>query len=204
MEHQTRRISVARLAAVLAVSLALAACEAAAPSPAPAATQAPAQSPTQPPATEATATQAPAPAATGTAAPAATEAPPPAAAAAAKLNLNTATADDFLQIPNVGQRMVREFMEYRPYDSIQQFRREIGKYVDAAQVAEYEKHVYVPVSPNNADAETLQQLPGVDQAAAEALIAARPFATRDDFLKKLAELVPAVDLAAAAAYVEAE
>jgi len=47
-------------------------------------------------------------------------------------------------------------------------------------------------------------LPGVSQAAAEALIAARPHATRDDFLKKLAELVPAGDLAAAGAYLEAE
>lgn len=121
-----------------------------------------------------------------------------------KLNLNTATGDDFLTVPNVGNRMVREFMEYRPYDSIQQFRREIGKYVDDATVAEYEKYVYVPVSPNNADAPTLQQLPGVDAAIAEQLIAARPFATKDDFLKKLGELIPADQLAAAAGYVEAQ
>ena len=46
-----------------------------------------------------------------------------------KLNLNTATREQFLTIPGVGDRMVREFEEYRPYASIQQFRREIGKYV---------------------------------------------------------------------------
>ena len=62
-----------------------------------------------------------------------------------KLNLNTAAADEFLSVPGVGARMVREFMEYRPYASILQFRREIGKYIDAEQVAAYEVSVYVPV-----------------------------------------------------------
>ena len=41
-------------------------------------------------------------------------------------------------IPDFGNRMVREFFEYQPYVSIQQFRREIGKYVDDEQVASYE------------------------------------------------------------------
>ena len=64
-----------------------------------------------------------------------------------KVNLNTANGDDFLAaIPGLGNRMVREFQEYRPYVSIQQFRKEIGKYVDDAQVAEYEKYVYVPIA----------------------------------------------------------
>jgi DNA uptake protein ComE-like DNA-binding protein len=121
-----------------------------------------------------------------------------------KLNLNTATAEDFVTIPNVGQRMVREFMEYRPYTSIQQFRREIGKYVDAAQVAEYEKYVYVPVSPNDADAATLQQLPGVDQATADKLIAARPYDSGDAFLKQLAQYVTPEQLTVAGIYVAAQ
>ena len=47
--------------------------------------------------------------------------------AKAKLNLNTASANDFLaNIPGLGNRMVHEFEEYRPYRSIQQFRREMG------------------------------------------------------------------------------
>src|SRR5689334_22329362 len=80
--------------------------------------------------------------------------------ACAKLNLNSETeAELTTTIPNFSSRMVREFFEYRPYVSIQQFRREIGKYVDASQVAEYEKYVYVPVDPNASDAETLKQLP---------------------------------------------
>ncbi|MFN8556797.1 MAG: hypothetical protein U0531_05415 [Dehalococcoidia bacterium] len=39
---------------------------------------------------------------------------------------------------------------------------ELGKYVSQDQVREWEKFVYVPVNPNQADAETLQQLPGVN------------------------------------------
>ena len=59
------------------------------------------------------------------------------AAGSAKANLNTASGDDFMSaVPGLGNRMVREFMEYRPYVSIQQFRKEIGKYMDNAQVAE--------------------------------------------------------------------
>jgi DNA uptake protein ComE-like DNA-binding protein len=105
----------------------------------------------------------------------------------AKLNLNEATGEQFTAtIPGFSSRMVREFLEYRPYVSIQQFRREIGKYVDASQVAEYEKYVYVPVDPNASDAETLKQLPGVDDALAETIISSRPYTTGEAFGQILA------------------
>ena len=57
------------------------------------------------------------------------------------LNLNTATPEDLLTIPGVGNRLVREFLEYRPYISMQQFRREIGKYVSDEEVARLERYV---------------------------------------------------------------
>ena len=121
--------------------------------------------------------------------------------AKAKLNLNTASENDFLtNIPELGKRMVHEFEEYRPYRSIQQFRREMGKYVDAAKVAEYEKYVYVPVAENEADAATLQQIPGLDAAEAEALMTERPFASPDAFLSKLSEKVSTEELAVAKTY----
>ena len=57
-----------------------------------------------------------------------------------KINLNDMTSEELLNtIPDFSQRMVREFFEYQSYISIQQFRREIGKYVDEAQVTEYEQ-----------------------------------------------------------------
>lgn len=133
---------------------------------------------------------------------AATELPAATAAAAlpAKINLNTANGDDFLTIPGVGNRMVREFLEYRPYTSIGQFRREIGKYVDANQVAAYEQYVFVPIDVNASDAATLQQLPGVTEASAADLIAGRPYASAAAFLEKLAASVSTAELAAAPGY----
>ena len=119
----------------------------------------------------------------------------------AKLNLNTVTGDELLAtIPSFPSRMVREFQEYRPYVSIQQFRQEIGKYVDDTQVAEYEKYVYVPISINDSDSETLQQIPGLDSTEADSLISGRPYASTDAFLEKLSGFVSADELTIAKSY----
>jgi predicted DNA-binding helix-hairpin-helix protein len=59
------------------------------------------------------------------------------------VNLNTASDADILSIPGVGQRMLREFKEYRPYKNIEQFRREIGKYEDKNEIARLERYVTI-------------------------------------------------------------
>lgn len=126
------------------------------------------------------------------------------ATACTKLNLNILTEDQLMAtIPGFSSRMVREFFEYRPYVSIQQFRREIGKYVDANQLAEYEKYVYVPVSANDSDADTLIQLPGVDATIAANLIAGRPYASDEAFLSALAASIGDQQVAPAACYMGA-
>jgi DNA uptake protein ComE-like DNA-binding protein len=102
-----------------------------------------------------------------------------------KLSLNDATGEQFAMIPGVGRRMVREFLEYRPYISIDQFRREMGKYVDADTVAAYEKYLYVPVSFNESDLATLMQIPGMTTEFAQALIDGRPYETKDAFLDNI-------------------
>ena len=61
------------------------------------------------------------------------------------INLNTATDEQILLIPGVGNRMLREFKEYRPYTALAQFHREIGKYVDNTELARLEQYVFVPV-----------------------------------------------------------
>jgi len=58
-------------------------------------------------------------------------------------NLNTTAEADFKMIPGVGDRMAHEFEEYRPYSSIEQFRKEIGKYVDDKELARLERFVYL-------------------------------------------------------------
>ena len=59
------------------------------------------------------------------------------------IDLNKASAKEIMLIPGVGARMRHEFEEYRPYTSIEQFRREIGKYVDKDEVARLEKYVRI-------------------------------------------------------------
>lgn len=59
------------------------------------------------------------------------------------LDLNNASGDEILLIPGVGDRMLHEFEEYRPYRGIEEFRREIGKYVDDETVARWERYVEV-------------------------------------------------------------
>ena len=59
------------------------------------------------------------------------------------LDPNTASRDDLLTIPGVGGRMAHEFEEYRPWRSVSQFRREIGKYVDENEVARLERYIVI-------------------------------------------------------------
>lgn len=59
------------------------------------------------------------------------------------MDLNTATDAEILLIPGVGNRMLHEFKEYRPYTSMDQFRREIGKYVDKNEVARLERFIAI-------------------------------------------------------------
>lgn len=118
------------------------------------------------------------------------------------LNLNAASAEEIATIPGVGDRMVREFLEYRPYVSIEEFRLEIGKYVDSATVAAYEEYVYVPINPDSSDQATLQQLPSVGEVEAAALITGRPYADTEASLAALSELVGAEAAAEASSYLE--
>jgi DNA uptake protein ComE-like DNA-binding protein len=59
------------------------------------------------------------------------------------IDLNSAKGEEILLIPGVGARMRHEFEEYRPYRNIEQFRREIGKYVDKDEVARLEQYVMI-------------------------------------------------------------
>jgi len=57
------------------------------------------------------------------------------------INLNTASDEGILSIPGSGKRVLHEFKEYRPYKSLEQFRREMGKYWSAKEVARLERYV---------------------------------------------------------------
>lgn len=60
------------------------------------------------------------------------------------LDPNKATSAEMKLIPGVGDKMAGEFQEYRPWTSAAQFDREIGKYVDKAEVARLKTYVVLP------------------------------------------------------------
>jgi len=60
-----------------------------------------------------------------------------------RIDLNTASDKAILSIPGVGNRMLHEFDEYRPYTAMARFRREIGKYVDDDEVGRLERYVEI-------------------------------------------------------------
>lgn len=68
------------------------------------------------------------------------------------VDLNRGTDAEFLLIPRAGQRMLREFKEYRPWTSYAQFEREIGKYVRSTpgEVARLEQYMFIPIDINTA------------------------------------------------------
>jgi hypothetical protein len=114
-----------------------------------------------------------------------------------KYNLNSASIEQLQGIPGAGDRMTREFEEYRPYTSIGQFRAELGKYISPEEVASFERYLFVPVDPTQADSDTLQQLPGVTADIAESLVSAVPYASIEAFLAALRDTI-APELAALA------
>lgn len=68
------------------------------------------------------------------------------------VDLNRGTDAEFLLIPGAGQRMLREFKEYRPWVSFAQFQREIGKYFRAnpGEVDRLEQYVFISIDLNTA------------------------------------------------------
>jgi DNA uptake protein ComE-like DNA-binding protein len=110
-------------------------------------------------------------------------------------NLNTTAEADFKMIPGVGDRMAHEFEEYRPYTSIKQFRKEIGKYVDEAEVARYENYVFVPVELNSASEDDIKALPGVGDRMAHEFEEYRPYVNLEQFRKEIGKYVDDKELA---------
>ena len=110
------------------------------------------------------------------------------------LNLNTTSEKNFKIIPGVGDRMAHEFDEYRPYTSIQQFKREIGKYVDKNEVLRYLNFVFVPVELNTSTEDDIKALPGVGKKMSHEFIEYRPYQNMEQFRKEIGKYVDEKEL----------
>ncbi len=110
------------------------------------------------------------------------------------MNLNTTAEDDFKIIPGVGDRMAHEFEEYRPYTSVAQFRKEIGKYVDEVELERFLQYVFVPVELNSASEEDILALPGVGERMTHEFEEYRPYSSMEQFRKEIGKYVDEKEL----------
>ena len=105
------------------------------------------------------------------------------------INLNTASGIEILLIPGMSNRMAHEFDEYRPYTSLVQFRREIGKYVDEDEVARLEQYVFVPLDLNSASREDFAGIPGVRNRMVREFLEYRPYQSMEQFRREIGKYV---------------
>jgi DNA uptake protein ComE-like DNA-binding protein len=105
------------------------------------------------------------------------------------INLNTATAEEIQLIPGAGKRMAHEFEEYRPWKSFAQFDKEIGKYVDKAEVERLKQYTFIPLNPNTASDADFMTIPGVGNRMVREFKEYRPWKTQQQFEKEIGKYV---------------
>lgn len=106
-----------------------------------------------------------------------------------QINLNTAPREEILLIPGVGNRMLREFLEYRPYRALAQFHREIDKYVDDAELARLEQYVFVPIDLNTAADADILSIPGLGPRMLREFKEYRPYSNIEQFRREIGKYV---------------
>jgi len=120
------------------------------------------------------------------------------------INLNTASREEILLVPGVGAKMAHEFEEYRPYKNLAQFRQEIGKYVDAKEVARLEQYVFVPINLNTASDEDILSIPGLGKRMLHEFKEYRPYKNIEQFRREIGKYVDAKEVARLESYVTLE
>ena len=117
------------------------------------------------------------------------------------INLNTASDEEMLLVPGLGKRMAHEFEEYRPYKTLAQFRKEIGKYVDEKEVARLEQYVFIPIKLNGATDEEILTIPGLGKRMLHEFKEYRPYKSIEQFRKEIGKYVDKKELSRLERYV---
>jgi DNA uptake protein ComE-like DNA-binding protein len=110
------------------------------------------------------------------------------------INLNSASAAEIMLIPGAGKRMAHEFEEYRPWKSYAQFDKEIGKYVDAKEVARLAQYTFIPLNLNTASPADFMTIPGAGKRFAHEFEEYRPWKSQAQFEKEIGKYVDAKEV----------
>jgi DNA uptake protein ComE-like DNA-binding protein len=121
------------------------------------------------------------------------------------VNLNTATNEQILLIPNISQspktarRITTEFVGYRPWKTVAQFDREFGKYVDPdgrvdlvvtpAETNRLKRYVFIPLNLNTATDEQFLTIPSMAQRMLIEFKEYRPWKTKEQFDREIGKYV---------------
>jgi DNA uptake protein ComE-like DNA-binding protein len=105
------------------------------------------------------------------------------------VNLNTAKAPEILLIPKIANRMTREFEEYRPWKTMAQFDREIGKYVGAAETNRLKQYVFIPLDLNAATDDQFKTIPHLASNMLREFKEYRPWKTKAQFDREIGKYV---------------
>ncbi len=111
------------------------------------------------------------------------------------VNLNTGANEEILLIPGAGNRMAREFGEYRPWKTWAQFDKEIGKYVGAEEVARLKQYLFIPVNLNTATDQDILSIPGAGNRMVREFKEYRPWKTQAQFEKEIGKYIGAKEVA---------
>lgn len=117
------------------------------------------------------------------------------------INLNTVSDEELALVPGISRKMKHEFEEYRPYTSIKQFQREIGKYVDDKEVARFEQYVFVPMDLNSASSDAFRSIPGMSRKMVHEFEEYRPYTSMQQFRREIGKYVDDDEVARLERYV---
>jgi competence protein ComEA len=101
------------------------------------------------------------------------------------IDVNSASADDLMDLPGVGEALSKKIIDGRPYKTLDDLK---GAGIPAATIAKIKplaiaRPLPAPVDVNTATAERLETLPGVGPALSKAIMEGRPYAHFDDLAK---------------------
>lgn len=118
-----------------------------------------------------------------------------------QIDLNHADDDTIMLIPGMTKRMAHEFEEYRPYTSLEQFRKEMGKYVDTDEVARLEQYVYIPMGLNSASDDDFMSIPGMSKRMTHEFEEYRPYESIEQFRREIGKYVDDDEVARLESYI---